>query len=48
MKIRSTLDEICAFWNDAIFEFGHWAKREQPCILNGLVVGNILERLDED
>ena len=30
------------------FEFGVWGKRDTPCMLNGLIVGTILERLEED
>lgn len=30
------------------FEFANWGKREQPCLLGGMRVSEIIERLDED
>ena len=36
------------YWQTAEFKFVTWGKRETPCMLSGLVVGEIIERLDED
>lgn len=49
MKIEYSLEEIKTFWDSAIFEFSTWGKsRDYPCILNGMCVANITEKLDED
>lgn len=49
LKIEMQLEEIKTFWETAFFEFSTWGKnRDYPCILNGMKVGEITERLDED
>ena len=49
LKIEQCLEEIKTFWETAIFEFSTWGKgRDYPCILNGMKVAEITERLDED
>jgi dynein heavy chain, axonemal len=48
MKIRAQLDEITQYWDGAYFEFAVWGKRDRPCMLNGLVVSTVIERLEED
>jgi len=49
LKIEHTLSEIKTFWETAFFEFSTWGKgRDYPCILNGMCVATITERLDED
>ena len=48
LKIQSVLEEMQEFWNTAEFKFATWGKRETPCMLSGLTVGEIIERLDED
>jgi dynein heavy chain len=42
------LEEINEYWNVIEFDFVVWGKRETPCMLGGLRVGEIIERLDED
>jgi dynein heavy chain, axonemal len=48
MKIRAQLDEIQVYWDAANFEFAVWGKRDRPCMLQGLIVSTIKERLDDD
>jgi len=48
LKIQSQLEDIKVFWADAAFQFSQWKSREVPCVLNGTVVGEVTERLDED
>lgn len=33
LKIRTGLDEINLYWNDMVFAFNTWGKRDTPCIL---------------
>jgi dynein heavy chain, axonemal len=49
LKIKQSLDEIKTYWEAAVFEFSTWGKaRDYPCILNGMSVQNIMEKLEED
>lgn len=48
LKIEAGLAEINSVWGDMVFEFSTWGKRDTPCMLKGLVVSTILERLEED
>lgn len=49
LKIEQALEEIRVYWETAEFEFNTWGKsRDIPCVLNGLVVQTITERLEED
>jgi len=49
LKIEAVLLEIKEFWDVAVFEFSTWGKtRDYPCILNGMSVQNMNERLEED
>jgi len=48
LKIEAQLKEIEEFWKDAAFEFSTHRGRDVPCVLNGVVVGDITERMDED
>lgn len=48
MKISAQLEEISEYWNVVEFDFVVWGKRETPCMLGGMKVGEIIERLDED
>jgi dynein heavy chain len=42
------LNEISSTWKAAEFTFGVWRSREMPCMLNGMSVQEITERLEED
>jgi hypothetical protein len=42
------LKEIEDSWKDYEFEFNTWGSRDYPCVLAGLKVGEIIEKLDED
>lgn len=49
LKIEVQLDEVRSFWETATFEFSNWGKsRDYPCILNGMSVMKIQEKLEED
>lgn len=48
LKIEQQLREVEDYWKDAAFEFSSWKARDGPCVLNGTVVGDINEKLDED
>lgn len=48
LKIESQLNEINQIWDVAEFQFSVWGKREAPCMLNGLSVQSVTERLEED
>lgn len=48
LKIESQLQEIQEYWDKAEFTFSVWGKRDQPCMLNGLSVQAVTERLEED
>ena len=49
LKIEFILEEIKVYWENAVFEFSTWGKaRDYPCILNGMCVATITEKLDED
>ena len=49
LKIEQQLREIKEFWIEAAFEFSTWGKnRDYPCILSGLRVQEIMEKLEED
>ena len=48
LKIQAQLEEIKARWADAAFEFSTWKKRDILCVLNGTIVGEIQEKLEED
>jgi len=47
-KIEKQLNEINDNWKDYEFEFSSWGQRDQPCILGGLKVAEIVEKLEDD
>ena len=47
-KIEKQLNEINDNWKDYEFEFSNWGQRDQPCILGGLKVAEIVELLEDD
>ena len=49
LKIEIQLEEVKTTWDAACFDFSTWGKqRDYPCILNGMSVQTIQEKLDED